>query len=284
MNKTYYEMKDILRQLFDERIYNIKNLTPNQVKELIDLFDDLSKNRLRGSYRQKEIIINTRLKKAFHKFVRDGDKTFKPIIKAYNYNQLKPKLKKELEKATIEALSRVKTNDIAFLNKVKDNLLGYVSNAKVKRTKGAYYDAVLPRKYNQAWHDMVVRDQTHKLISNLTYITAIENSAIGFVWKHRHDIRVVGNPQGLYPKGNHMHNNHWERDGRLYLFRDSQAVKNGYINKNDSKVEWADEIEDGIAGQPINCRCTMRIIFRLYEIPKEYESIISKKGWETIKR
>lgn len=283
MNKTYYEMKAILRQLFDEKIYNINNLTPNQIKEIVELFDELGKNSLKRSYKQKQIIINTRLKKAFHKFVRDGDKAFVPIIKSYNYNQLKPKLRKELEKATVEALSRIKTNDMAFLNKVKDNLLGYVSNVKLKKKIGGYYDAVLPRKYNQAWHDMVLRDQTHKLISNLTYITAIENSAIGFIWKHRHDIRVVGNPNGLYPKGNHMHNNHWERDGRLYLFRDSQALKKGHIKKTD-KVEWADELEDGIAGQPINCRCTMRIIFRLYEIPKEYKDMITAKGWETMKR
>lgn len=282
MNNTYYEIKEILRQLFDEEIKGVGSLSPAQIKTLIDLFDDLSKRKLKGTYRDKARIINTRLKKVFHGYIRQGDKALKPVIKSYNYNMLKPKLKKELEKATAEALSRVRTNDIAFLNKVRDNLLGYVSNVKLKRNIGGFYDAVLPRKYNKAWHDMVIRDQTHKLISNLTYITAVENSAIGFIWKHRHDIRVVGNPAGLYPVGNAMHNDHWSRDGRLYLFRESQALKKGYIKPN-SLVEWADEIPDGIAGQPINCRCTMRLIFRLYEIPKEYESIITKKGWETIK-
>jgi hypothetical protein len=43
-------------------------------------------------------------------------------------------------------------------------------------------------------------------------------------------------------------------------------------------VKWAEEIPDGLPSQAINCRCTMRLLYRLYEIPKKYEYIITEKG------
>lgn len=82
---------------------------------------------------------------------------------------------------------------------------------------------------------LIARDQTSKLASDLNRIRQLEAGIQGYLWRNSQDIRVVGNPAGLYPKGNSKHENHWEREGKKY--------------------SWDKPPSDGHPGQPINCRC-----------------------------
>ena len=211
-----------------------------------------------------------------------------PSLQKYKIEDLKPDFKKELESRINVSLSYIKTQDQNTIEEIKNRLMNFASiphpNKNLKELEYDFWNDVLPEKAKKnyktsSWQNMIIRDQQHKLVSNMTYITAMKNDAIGFIWKNRKDIRVVGNPSGLYPSGNKMHNNHWKREGKLYLFRDSAALKKGLIKKTKD-VQYADEIEDGLPGIPINCRCTMRLIYRLYEIPAEYKNIITEKGKE----
>ena len=63
---------------------------------------------------------------------------------------------------------------------------------------------------------LIARDQTSKLNASINQ-SRQQNIGIGeYVWRNSKDERVVGNPSGLYPKGNKKHMNHWDREGKTF--------------------------------------------------------------------
>lgn len=275
--------KNILRDIFENEIDIDKpNLSNSAIDFIIKYYNQAVRKELKKSYFYKNRLIKNILKKEYNSFLKKGAYNISPAIFKYKIKDLKPAFRKELEKSINNSLNLITTQDITFINKIRNNLLNYCSNTQLKRTQSQFWEDVLPKSYNsRSWQNMVIRDQQKKMVGNMAYITATRNNAIGFIWKNRKDIRVVGNPNGLYPKGNEKHNNHWNRENKLYLFKDSDFIRRGLIKKSGD-VEYAEDIKDGLPSQAINCRCTMRILYRLYEIPENYRYIITEKGLKEI--
>lgn len=83
--------------------------------------------------------------------------------------------------------------------------------------------------------ELIAKDQTSKMN---TAINQIRQTSVGieeYYWRTREDNRVVGDPGGLYPKGNKVHGNHYIRNGLLF--------------------RWDEPPPDGHPGYAINCRC-----------------------------
>ena len=281
--------KRILKSFFDDNLFSINDiLSKTKIEALIRAIDKGIKKDYDKVLKSVNKEVRSKLKNEYNQFIKKGVFRTAPSLQKYKIEDLKPDFKKELESRINVSLSYIKTQDQNTIEEIKNRLMNFASiphpNKNLKELEYDFWNDVLPEKAKKnyksnKWQNMIIRDQQHKLVSNMTYITAMKNDAIGFIWKNRKDIRVVGNPSGLYPSGNKMHNNHWKREGKLYLFRDSAALKKGLIKKTKD-VQYADEIEDGLPGIPINCRCTMRLIYRLYEIPAEYKNIITEKGKE----
>ena len=281
--------KRILKSFFDDNLFSINNiLSKTAIEALVRAIDKGIKKDYDKVLKSVNKEVRSKLKNEYNQFIKKGIFQTASGIQKYKIEDLKPDFKKELERRINVSLSYITTRDQNTIEEIKNRLMNFASiphpNKDLKELEYDFWNDVIPEKAKKnyksnKWQNMIIRDQQHKLVSNMTYITAMKNDAIGFIWKNRKDIRVVGNPSGLYPSGNKMHNNHWKREGKLYLFRDSAALKKGLIKKTKD-VQYADEIEDGLPGIPINCRCTMRLIFRLYEIPAEYKNIITKKGRE----
>ncbi|WP_300742895.1 hypothetical protein [uncultured Brachyspira sp.] len=281
--------KRILKSFFDDNLFSIDNiLSQTKIEALIRAIDKGIKKDYDKVLKSVNKEVRSKLKNEYNQFIKKGVFRTAPSLQKYKIEDLKPDFRKELESRINVSLSYIKTQDQNTIEEIKNRLMNFASiphpNKDLKELEYDFWNDVLPEKAKKnyktnKWQNMIIRDQQHKLVSNMTYITAMKNDAIGFIWKNRKDIRVVGNPSGLYPSGNKMHNNHWKREGKLYLFRDSAALKKGLIKKTKD-VQYADEIEDGLPGIPINCRCTMRLIYRLYEIPAEYKNIITQKGKE----
>lgn len=81
----------------------------------------------------------------------------------------------------------------------------------------------------------IARDQTAKMASVVQQVRQTELGIVSYVWRNSRDNRVVGNPSGLYPKGNSKHGNHWVREGKPFY--------------------WDEPPADGHPGWPIACRC-----------------------------
>ena len=282
--------KRILKSFFDDNLFSINNiLSKTAIEALVRAIDKGIKKDYDKVLKSVNKEVRSKLKNEYNQFIKKGIFQIASGIQKYKIEDLKPDFKKELERRINVSLSYITTQDQNTIEEIKNRLMNFASiphnNKNLEELEYDFWNDVIPvnakKNYKtNKWQNMIIRDQQHKLFSNMTYITAMKNNAIGFIWKNRKDIRVVGNPSGLYPNGaNKMHNDHWKREGKLYLFRDSEALKKGLIKKTKD-VQYADEIEDGLPGIPINCRCTMRLIFRLYEIPAEYKNIITKKGRE----
>lgn len=96
----------------------------------------------------------------------------------------------------------------------------------------------------------IARDQTASLTATLN---ATRQQSVGideYTWRNSQDNRVVGNPGGLYPKGNRRHEDHWTREGNVY--------------------KWAQPPGDGHPGQPIGCRCTAEPVLNLDKLKAQY--------------
>lgn len=281
--------KRILKSFFDDNLFSINDiLSKTKIEALIRAIDKGIKKDYDKVLKSVNKEVRYKLKNEYNQFIKKGVFRVAPTLQKYKIEDLKPDFKKELESRINVSLSYIKTQDQNTIEEIKNRLMNFASiphpNKDLKELEYDFWNDVIPEKAKKnyktsKWQNMIIRDQQHKLTSNMTYITAMKNNAIGFIWKNRKDIRVVGNPSGLYPSGNKMHNYHWKREGKFYLFRDSAALKKGLIKKTKD-VQYADEIEDGLPGIPINCRCTMRLIYRLYEIPAEYKNIITEKGKE----
>ena len=82
---------------------------------------------------------------------------------------------------------------------------------------------------------VIARDQTSKLTGALNRVRQESIGVTEYIWRTVKDNRVVGNPLGIYPKGNDKHGDHHKRNGHRY--------------------SWAEAPHDGHPGSAIQCRC-----------------------------
>lgn len=115
--------------------------------------------------------------------------------------------------------------------------------------------------------DNMLDDSIHRLRADLNTTTAKEYGAFGYIWKNQQDLRVVGNPFGIYPivKNPITHGNHWNRQDKLYLYQDAPSKIKQELKKRGIKFELDSDLLDGSPGEPYGCRC-YRI--NLYDIDK----------------
>lgn len=96
----------------------------------------------------------------------------------------------------------------------------------------------------------IARDQTSKLTGDLNQARQEDNGIDEYDWFNAKDRRVVGNPAGLYPKGNRVHGNHWIREGKRY--------------------SWKNPPEDGHPGHAPGCRCWAKPVLNLAKLKAQY--------------
>lgn len=96
----------------------------------------------------------------------------------------------------------------------------------------------------------IARDQTAKLTGDLNQARQADNGIDEYYWKNSQDRRVVGNPSGLYPKGNRAHGNHWDREDKVY--------------------SWANPPADGHPGHAPGCRCYAKPKLNLEKLKAQY--------------
>lgn len=284
-------------------------LSENKINNLLNTVDKAYKIDFETSMMGYTREVKNKYKNAYYNFIKSDDffkaptKTIKKKdkqgniikkkvidIKSYNLSDLKPELQKELENRVNISLQYIKTQSDANIEKLKDRLLNWsvintpnMRGEDFKEMEKKFWNDIVDERGDikrQKKHiNFILRDQQNKMVANFKDITAINNGAIGFIWRNMRDKRVVGNPAGIYPNGNNVHNNHWQREGKLYLIKNNWALKKGYIKKTKD-IEYTDEIPDGLPRIAINCRCSAEYVYTLASIPDKYKYIITEKGKE----
>ncbi|WP_157152320.1 hypothetical protein, partial [Brachyspira sp. SAP_772] len=199
--------KRILKSFFDDNLFSINNiLSKTAIEGLVRAIDKGIKKDYDKVLKSVNKEVRSKLKNEYNQFIKKGIFQIASGIQKYKIEDLKPDFKKELERRINVSLSYITTQDQNTIEEIKNRLMNFASiphnNKNLEELEYDFWNDVIPvnakKNYNtNKWQNMIIRDQQHKLVSNMTYITAMKNNAIGFIWKNRKDIRVVGNPSGL---------------------------------------------------------------------------------------
>lgn len=145
-----------------------------------------------------------------------------------------PALKKELEIAMADNARLIKSIPEVHFQKVTQAVMDNYRG--IPFTEGSLSNRL--KKIGRLTDNrakFLARDQTQKLVTGLNSIRQKEAGIEEYIWRNQGDRRVVGNPSGLYPKGSPQHENHWQREGKVF--------------------KWDKPPSDGHPGQAIGCRC-----------------------------
>jgi hypothetical protein len=104
-------------------------------------------------------------------------------------------------------------------------------------------------------------DQGHKMMAATASVVAEGEGAIAAIWHDR----------GVEDRGYDARPEHLARSGKLFLIRDSWAIKDGLIRKGSA--QYTDEIEQ--PAQLVYCSCTYEYVVHLQELP---DKLLTAKG------
>lgn len=168
-----------------------------------------------------------------------------------------------------------------ILGFVTSQVTGLSPNDFLKLKRG-----IEKRARNDRHFEMVLDSQKALLRSSMDALKDKITDAIGFIWETQVDERVVGNPDGIYPKvyDEYAHGDHWEREGKLYIYPTCSAVRNGYINTKSKAYRSVDDLKDGRPSEPYNCRCESSSVNLLSEVFNYNKTLLTKKGLEFLKK
>lgn len=190
-------------------------------------------------------------------------------ISHYTLAAIKPKLRAELDRRILASAGLIKLNRKASIQRTLQRFQGWSTSippggtrvadrAEVKKTIRKSI-AGLPFEERR-----VIIDQGHKLISAVNEIVAVDGGAIAAVWRH------VNEGGGYQARKEHE-----DRDGKVFLFRNSWAMQKGLVKL--AGHQYTDQIEQP-AELPF-CRCSYVWLYALRDLPPE---MLTAKGKETL--
>lgn len=144
-----------------------------------------------------------------------------------------PELKNVVSQATQENVDLIVRMPSELLDRLEGKVIESVSRGRRHESFSQVVQETLGVGKRRA--NLIARDQTAKLNGRLNEERQKAAGIDKYIWTTVKDDRVVGTPGGMYPEGNDKHGNHYEREGKVFL--------------------WSEPPHDGHPGQPINCRC-----------------------------
>jgi len=202
------------------------------------------------------------LNAAFSRMVTKGGLVNANVSK-YDVDRLKPKLRAELDRRIMASTNLIKYNREEALSNVLRRFEGWATSIP----KGGS-DMVDRREEKQNIRKSlgklpfeqrrVIIDQTHKLVSNINEIVAVDNGAIAARW-HSHWKQA----------GYNYRKDHKERDDKVYVIRGSWAHEKGYIKPING---YTDDITT--PGEEVFCRCSYVYLYHLRQV----KGLLTKKG------
>jgi len=214
---------------------------------------------------QKEL--ERSLKGAFDRLVTKGELVNKDVSR-FTVAKLTPKLRAELDRRIMASANLIKYNREESISNTLRRFSGWATSIPVGGNKDVNRQeekkhikkelGMLPFKERR-----VIIDQTHKLIANISEIVAVDSGAIAGKWHSN------------WRQANYDYReDHRELDEKIFLIRNSWAVKDGYVKPKNGYTN------DVVApGEEVYCRCRYSYIYRVSQLPDE---MITQKGKEAL--
>lgn len=214
--------------------------------------------RLRKKYQDLLYIFEATARQEAEKVFKDAKKRFKKQFeKATGINIMGLMAEKGLQ-AAFEA--QVASN-VGLIKSLPEKYFASIQQMTIqnltgqKKFEGGLVKALQDLAgITQTKAKLIARDQTAKAASTYSQLRMQNLGVIGYEWNDSRDQRVSGNPNGLYPdadKNSKYHGDHWERNGKYYLFNRMSKPPNAPDGK-----PFRQPPPDGSPGMAINCRCT----------------------------
>jgi hypothetical protein len=192
-------------------------------------------------------------------------------VPQFTIRNLSPRLRDELDRRILASANLINLNKTEAVEKVIRRFSGWATSiptggARDPRRAEVMEDIKKPVRSMTFIERRVAIDQGHKLTASINNIVAQEGGAIAVVW-HSHWKQV----------GYDYRPDHKERDGHVYLLRDSWARQRGLVKPGAAGV-----YEDVTAvGEEVFCRCYATYLYHLSSLP---EDMLTKKGADELAR
>ena len=182
-----------------------------------------------------------------------------PGVGRFTLEQVKPKLRAELDRRIMSSASLIRLNREQAIDKTIQRFQGWATSIpiggsaepeKVKTKKNVRKSlAQLPFEERR-----VLIDQGHKLTASLSNILATDGGAIAAKWRSH-----------WRQAGYNYRKDHKERDEKVYALRESWAMNRGLMKRGPNP--YYDDITQA-AEEPF-CRCYIVWIYALRDLPKD---------------
>jgi hypothetical protein len=192
-----------------------------------------------------------------------------PKVSAFTLSQVKPRLRAELDRRILASASLIKLNREASIARTLQRFAGWSTSIPAGGTeagKRAEVKSTIRRGIAGLGFEerRVIVDQGHKLVASINELIAVDGGSIAAIWKH---VREGGGYQAR-PE-------HEARDGKVFLLRDSWAIRDGLVKL--AGREYTDQVEQP-AALPF-CRCSWSFLFSLRDMPSD---MLTKAGKEAL--
>lgn len=205
----------------------------------------------------------------YTRMLKGGFTRIAPGMSRFKADQLKPKLRRELDRRIMNSANLIKLNREAMIEKTRQRFVGWATSVPEGGSKAVDRKDVrgdLRKAMGQLPFEerRVMIDQGHKFTATLADVIATDNGAIAARW-HSHWCQP----------GYDYREDHKERDDHVYLIRDSWAHDKGFVKPN--KSGYTDQITQ--PGEEVFCQCEYEYIYNIRDLP---EDMITAKGRESL--
>ena len=188
---------------------------------------------------------------------------FVPGVGRFTKDMVSPRLYGELDARITASVNLIKLNRQTAVDKTLQRFSGWSTSiprggSKTVNRKAVAANVAKPTKQARYEARRVAIDQGHKLTASIAEVVALGSDAIAAKWRHR-----------LRTPGYTSRPDHEDRDGKIFLVRDSWAIKEGLIKPG----EFIDQIER--PGEFVFCSCRYVWILYLRDLPRE---MLTEKG------
>lgn len=209
---------------------------------------------------QMQDVLRRTMHSIYTKLVERGGITkLHPGVTFFKLEQVKPKLRAELDRRIMASAQLIKLNREQMIAKTLQRFSGWSTSIPAGGSKAVEKGEVkadLKKALKQLPFEerRVLIDQGHKFTSSLNNILAVDGGAIAARW-HSH----------FRQAGYNYRPDHKERDGRVWMIRDNWALKAGLCKPGSNG--YTDSITT--PGEEVFCRCANTYIYSLRGLPDD---------------
>lgn len=227
--------------------------------------------RTMASAAQMDAMLKGALLKVYNRMVERGQiAQFHRGVGRFTVDRLRPQLRAELDRRILAAANLIVLNKEQAVARTMQRFSGWATSVPKGGSKAVdkaeEKDNIRKPLARLKFEERrVAIDQGQKLAASINEIVAKDGGAIALIW-HSH----------WRQRGYNYREDHKERDGEVYLLRESWATRQGLVKA--AQAGYYDKVTS--VGEEPFCRCYAEFIYNLSDLPKE---MLTRKGEDALK-